>query len=153
MERRIGVRGIIYTDNKLLCVKLKDPRATRGMWIIPGGGLDSGEPLEAGLRREMIEETGITPEIGRLLFVQQFAGTNKQGEPREELEFFFHIINPADYKVIALSGTTHGEVELAAVEWIDPATATILPEFLTTIDLAEYTTTDKPVFMWNELEG
>ena len=52
--------------------------------------LEMGESLLDGLRREMIEETGVKPEIGKLLFVQQFADTNsssKHGDC-EQLEFF-----------------------------------------------------------------
>jgi 8-oxo-dGTP diphosphatase len=30
-----------------------------GSWYIPGGGLEPGETLEAGARRELVEETGL----------------------------------------------------------------------------------------------
>lgn len=93
MMRRITVRGIVLYEGKLLCAKLKpykDSLQKHGndYWCIPGGGLDEGETLMAGVEREMIEETGIKPVVGNLLYVQQFV----QGE-REFIEFFFHVTN------------------------------------------------------------
>jgi len=35
-----------------------------GLWDTPGGFLEEGEDPEGGLRRELIEETGLTIEIG-----------------------------------------------------------------------------------------
>jgi 8-oxo-dGTP diphosphatase len=38
-----------------------------GFWWLPGGGLEAGESCEAGLVREMLEETGYAVEILREL--------------------------------------------------------------------------------------
>ena len=67
--RRIATRAIIFKDGKLLAQRLTpgDDGQARTYWCTPGGGLDIGEPLEIGLHREMIEETGIAPKIGRRL--------------------------------------------------------------------------------------
>ena len=40
----------------LLVKQVSGPYA--GAWLLPGGGVDPGESVEAGLRREMREETG-----------------------------------------------------------------------------------------------
>lgn len=152
MERRIGVRGIAYKDGKLLSVLHKDHDGNPvDWWAIPGGGLDPGESIEQCVAREMIEETGIEPKIGRLLFVQQFPFTRHTGEVREQMEFFFHLENPEAYEAIDLTTTTHGAQELAEISWIDPKSSNVLPEFLQTIDLELYTTTNQPVYIWNEL--
>ncbi len=147
--RRIATRAIIFKDGKLLCQQLTPgaDRKARGYWCTPGGGLDIGEPLEAGLHREMIEETGIAPKIGRLLFVQQFS---EDGE-KEQMEFFYLVENPEDYEVIDLANTTHGELEIENVEFIDPKTENVLPAFLQTIDIQSYIDTVRPVVIYNEI--
>ena len=148
--QRITVRGIIFNDNKLLAQQLKpgsDGRK-RNYWCTPGGGLESQESLIDGLRREMIEETGIAPEIGNLLFVQQY-----EDEEKEFLEFFFHIKNVRDYEVIDLASTTHGPIEIEATEFIDPETYNILPAFLQTIDIQSHIDGNHPVVIANELKS
>ena len=92
MRRRVNVRGIIINENgEIFCQQLTANNGKgRNFWCTPGGGLEMGESLLDGLRREMIEETGVKPEIGKLLFIQQFAESGEQSAhgPNEQLEFF-----------------------------------------------------------------
>lgn len=147
--RRVATRGIIFKDGKLLCQQLKASAdgGARDYWCTPGGGLDIGESLSAGLHREMIEETGIAPRIGKLLFIQQFS----EDGLKEQMEFFFHIENPEDYETIDLTTTSHGELEIEHVEFVDPKVHTVLPAFLKELDIQSYIDTDKPVFIYTEL--
>lgn len=151
MIRKITVRGIVLHEGKLLCAKLKpykDSLQKHGneYWCIPGGGLDEGETLIAGVEREMIEETGIKPVVGSLLYVQQFV----QGE-REFIEFFFHITNSEDYLHIDLSKTTHGEEEIEEIGLVDPATTYVLPKFLSTVDLEDFAASNAPTRIFYEM--
>lgn len=147
LRRRVNVRGIIFKDGKLLAQQLtpgSDGKA-RDYWCTPGGGIDDGESLYEGLRREMIEETGIAPKIGKLLFIQQFYDGEK-----EQLEFFFHIENPEDYDEIDLAATSHGLAEVSTVDFIDPKTLNVLPVFLTTLDIQSYVDDTLPVRIESE---
>lgn len=151
--RRVNVRAIIYQNGKLLAVKhIGSDGEAAPYYAVPGGGVDPHESLEHGLSREMIEELGVDPIIGRLLFIQQFPSGRRGYE--EELEFFFAIDNPEDFDALDLTTTSHGSIELAVCEYIDPHAITIYPKFLQTIDLGEYFTGTKPVLIvdnFNEL--
>lgn len=125
---RTRVRAIIKRDNTLLLVKHKVPDGSaHGTWVLPGGGVEEGELITDAVRRELVEETGIIPTVGRLLFVHQFTRNGAAEGP----EFFFHIENPSDYKAVDLSKTSHGEQEIAEIGFYDPRTLeNVLPEFL-----------------------
>lgn len=58
----VGVGAVIIFNKKLLLVKRKyDPDA--GKWAIPGGHLKLGEKAKNGIKREVLEETGIKVKI------------------------------------------------------------------------------------------
>jgi 8-oxo-dGTP pyrophosphatase MutT (NUDIX family) len=152
-RRRICVRGIIYKNGLLFCQELKNSDGSgRGFWCTPGGGLEPHESLLAGVRRELIEETGITPVVGKLLFVQQYSENKPSSDHAvsEYLEFFFHIENPDDFDLVNLEATSHGTIEVSRCGFVDPRTSGVLPKFLQDIDLESYLTHDKPVYVYDE---
>lgn len=138
MNRRVAVRAIIIKDGKLLCVRQKHYDGgiitDTDFWCTPGGGVDVGEALIPALKREIIEELGPEPEIGQLLYIQQFAHKDT-----EHLEFFFHVLNAEDYTNLDLSSTTHGAIEIAEVDFVDAGATQVLPKFLTTEDSSQIT--------------
>lgn len=154
-KRQINVRGVIYKDGKILAQQLTPDHEgnIRDYWCTPGGGLDGFESLHQGLTREIIEETGIKPKIGKLLFIQQFSDTRYHDGEIEQLEFFFHIENTDDFETIDLENTSHGMLEVKNVKFIDPKKHNLLPEFLQSIDIKDYITNNKPVFICNKLEN
>ena len=147
-QRRINVRGVIYKNGKIYAQKLKRNNGMNDFWSSPGGGLDDGEDLLTGLHREMIEETGVAPQIGRLLYIQQFGDSEK-----EYLEFFFHITNADDYEKVDLATTSHGLIEVAEHGFIDPNVETIMPSNLQKFDFEKYTNSIEPVVISNELQS
>jgi 8-oxo-dGTP pyrophosphatase MutT (NUDIX family) len=135
--RRINVRAIIYLDGKLLAVKHIGPNGEAApYYAVPGGGLDPHESLHDGLRRELMEELGIDAKVGKLLFVQQFPSGRTGFE--EELEFFFAIDNPEAFVNLDITTTSHGSIELAVCEYVDPHNVTVYPTFLQHTDLEQY---------------
>ena len=64
----VGVGAVIVQDGKVVLVKRRfEPLA--GQWSLPGGRLELGETLEAGLAREMLEETGLEVQVGPVVDV------------------------------------------------------------------------------------
>ena len=65
-EPRIGVGCIVLRGDELLIVR------ERGRWSLPKGGLEVGELIQEGARRETYEETGLIVEIRELAFMVEF---------------------------------------------------------------------------------
>ncbi len=147
MSRRIAVRAIIVKDGKLLAMTPKPyhEHVTVGIWFTVGGSLEDLEALLPALEREVIEETGVKPDIGNLLYVHQFISAAK-----EHLEFFFHVTNGGDYTTIDLSKTTHGETEIKEVKFIEAAKEDLYPAFLRGENFADLE--NKPVKFFSYLE-
>jgi 8-oxo-dGTP pyrophosphatase MutT (NUDIX family) len=129
--RRIAVRAIITDGDKMLFVRLKTKKGSLGFYCTIGGGLDEGEGLIEGLKREVLEETGVTAEAGKLLCIQQFT------DKKDNIEFFFHVTNTADFQNIDLSKTSHGEEEIEEIGFYNPNEVTVLPEFLKEISVGD----------------
>ncbi len=150
-NRRIAVRGIVCDpEGKIFCVRHKkydgNKFTAKDFWCLPGGGLDIGEDILAGVKREMVEETGIEPEVGSLLYIQQFSYLDT-----EHLEFFFHIKNTKDYLQIDLESSTHGFKEIAECGFVDIKEVTFLPEFLSGCDIQEHINKQSSPQIFNRL--
>lgn len=63
---RIGVGCVILRGDQILLVR------ERGRWSLPKGGLEAGELIQDGARRETYEETGLVIELRDLAFVVEF---------------------------------------------------------------------------------
>lgn len=120
---KVIVRAIIAHDGRHLLVKLRG----EDFWCLPGGKAEDTEEIQDALKREIVEELGVEPRIGRLLYVHQLINPTKG---MQRLEFFFEVTNGADYTKIDISATPHGAQELAAAEFIDLASERVLPAFL-----------------------
>ncbi|MBN1427167.1 MAG: NUDIX domain-containing protein [Anaerolineae bacterium] len=70
---RQAVRAILLTPQReILLLRIHPPGASEHFWITPGGGIEPGETIEEGLRRELGEELGLTEfEIGPLVWRRQ----------------------------------------------------------------------------------
>lgn len=151
MTQRVNVRAVVWRDGTILAVKHKaDDGSESPYWALPGGGVDPMEPLHDAMKREIVEELGVTATVGKLLFVQQF-NSRREGFS-EELEFFFHIQDSPAYDTLDLETTSHGFSELARVEFVDPKNVEILPPFFSEIDIEAYINHDLPTYIHNALK-
>ncbi len=108
----IRCRAIIVHEGKLLVVK--HPHDT-SFAALPGGHLEWGEDVEECMSREVVEELGVKPEIGRLLYINTFM----DGENIQPIEFFFEITNGKDYVDCEKLTRSHAH-ELAEIIWAKP---------------------------------
>jgi len=99
--------GAVVTDGqgRLLMIKRgREPAA--GLWSIPGGRLEPGETDAEALVREMLEETGLTVQVGRLLGQVRRPGLNGA------------VIDIRDYTATVTGGTLRPGDDAADARWV-----------------------------------
>lgn len=104
---KVDIRVVVLNDDKILLVRERSD----GRWSMPGGFADvNSSPSEVAVK-EVLEETGLSVKVKRLLAV---VDTNRHSFP--PLEFHF-------YKIIILckliSGELHGSHETIEAEFFD----------------------------------
>jgi ADP-ribose pyrophosphatase YjhB (NUDIX family) len=109
----VGVGAVILLEGQVVLVKRRnEPLA--GQWSLPGGALELGETLEAGVAREVLEETGLVVEVGPLVDVFDRILVS---EPAEVGSHFVLV----DYLCRPLGGTLTAGGDVEAVTLADPA--------------------------------
>ena len=95
---RNAVRAIIIKDEHILLLR-KEYEDGSELYALPGGGQDTGETLEAALKRECLEEIGSEVELHELLQVADYFKPRPTTPPsrRHLLELLFLCSVPADY--------------------------------------------------------
>jgi len=59
---RVGCAGLIRRGDQVLLGK-RNKEPNRGLWVLPGGGVQFCETLAQTLQRELLEEAGIKVEV------------------------------------------------------------------------------------------
>jgi 8-oxo-dGTP diphosphatase len=59
---RLGCAGLIRSGNQVLLGK-RNKEPNRGLWVLPGGGVEFGESFAKTLERELLEEAGIQVDV------------------------------------------------------------------------------------------
>jgi ADP-ribose pyrophosphatase YjhB (NUDIX family) len=119
------VRALLATpDGGLLTIRRVRP-GQDPYWVLPGGGVEAGESLEAALARELREEVAATVEVHGLLFILDGGDGDCQ---------YFYLAralswsaSPADRTGPEFTDPARGEYDLQTVP--------LTPEALERIDL------------------
>jgi 8-oxo-dGTP diphosphatase len=101
---------LIIEDGRILLVERgKEP--LKGYWSIPGGIVETGEKLEQGIRREVLEETGLDVEPYSMFEIFERIIPDAEGKP----EYHYVLI---DYLCRRLSGQPAAASDASSVAWV-----------------------------------
>ncbi len=99
-QHSVSVAGIVVRDDgRVLVIKRDD----NGHWEAPGGILELDESFEAGVRREVLEETGLEVTVERL------TGVYKN---------LTHGIVALVYRCRPVGGEPHSTEEAREIRWM-----------------------------------
>lgn len=128
----VAVGAIIVDAGRVLLVR-RGAQPLKGEWSLPGGALEVGETLSAGLIREVREETGLAVEPVEL--VELLDRIYREGE---RVRYHYVI---ADYLCRVTGGVLRAATDADEVRWaeraewnshgalhIDPITARVIDQ-------------------------
>ena len=108
----VGVGGVVISEGRALLVRRGGPPLA-GEWSIPGGMLETGETLFEGVRRELVEETGIEVRVVELIEVFERISLDAAGKTK------YHFV-VLDYLCEADAGEARAGSDVTDVAWAQP---------------------------------
>lgn len=108
----LGVGAVVVHEGRVLLVQ-RGREPLKGQWSLPGGLLEVGESLEAGVIREVEEETGLRVQPVQL--IELLDRIHREGD---RVRYHYVI---ADYLCRVTGGDLHAASDAAAVRWVERA--------------------------------
>ncbi|TFG34356.1 NUDIX domain-containing protein [Candidatus Thorarchaeota archaeon] len=105
--------GAIVVGSKGVLLARRDKDPGKGLWSIPGGGVELGETQQEAIKREVLEETGIECEIIDFIDTVDLITKDENGD----VEYHF-ILN--HYLARATTESTRPETKTGEVGWFHP---------------------------------
>jgi 8-oxo-dGTP diphosphatase len=110
-----GVGAVITNSAGQVVLIRRSQSPRRNQWSIPGGRVEWGETVKDALLREVLEETGLTIQIERLIDVVDLLMRDASGD------VIAHYIL-IDFKANYFTGELRAGSDAAEARWVDPAT-------------------------------
>ncbi len=104
---RVSVKGLYVRDGKILLVR--ESTTMSGKWELPGGGLDFGENIEEGLRREIKEEMGLN--VTKVSDKPFYVWTYRYENNRRNIGWYYSLVVAYRIELESLDFTPSEECE------------------------------------------
>lgn len=114
----LGVGAIIIEGERVLLVE-RGREPLKGYWSLPGGVLEVGEKLADGIRREVLEETGLEIELFSVVEIFERIMRDAAGVA----EYHYVLI---DYLCRVTGGALSAGDDVSQAKWVERAR---LPEY------------------------
>jgi len=108
----VGVGGIVFDAHGCVLLVKRGNEPRKGHWSIPGGLLELGESLVEGVKREILEETGLVVEPRGIVEVVDRLY-------REDGRVRYHYVI-VDYWCTVLGGEAQPASDAADLKWASP---------------------------------
>jgi len=105
----VGVGGVVIDGDRVVLIR-RGREPLKGEWSIPGGLLELGEELAAGVQRELKEETGL--DIEPLERILVFDRIMRDGE---RVKYHYVII---DYLCRRIAGQLQPGSDVVDARWV-----------------------------------
>jgi 8-oxo-dGTP diphosphatase len=106
----VGVGGVVIRESCVLLIR-RGTEPLKGEWSIPGGMLELGESLTDGVRREVLEETGL--RVRPLEVVAVLDRVQKNGK---RVRYHYVII---DYVCCPAGGRLKPGSDVLDAQWVE----------------------------------
>lgn len=106
----LGVGALIFREDDILLVE-RGGEPLKGWWSLPGGVLETGETLADGIRREVLEETGLVVEPVQMIEIFERIMPDADGRT----EYHYVLV---DYICRVTGGTLCAADDCARVAWV-----------------------------------
>ncbi|MBI3680265.1 MAG: NUDIX hydrolase [Acidobacteria bacterium] len=106
----LGIGALIFRRGRILLAE-RGTEPLKGYWSLPGGVLETGERLEDGIRREVLEETGLVVEPVELAAIFERIIADARGR----VEYHYVLI---DYICRLKSGRPAPGSDVRALAWV-----------------------------------
>ncbi len=104
-----SVVAVIIDDHERVLLTKRSIPPFQGMWVMPGGKIELGEPIASALQREVEEEVGLEVEVGSLINVFEHV---TPGEENCHYIILFYRCRPLHRQV------QHNPDEVQEASWV-----------------------------------
>ena len=104
-----SVGAVIVDEGRILLVR-RQRGAYPGSWAVPAGRQRHGETMADGVRREVLEETGLIVEVGDPVWIGDIID---QADPPA---FHYAVV---DFAAFVVGGELQAGDDAAEVRWVD----------------------------------